>query len=58
MTEDQLAAIPVTDECLRVWEIISNAEASHMDPGCVNWVMIVRSLIAEIYRLKKSKRSV
>lgn len=45
-----MAAVPVTDKMLEAWSILADAHAPYMLPGEVNWVMIVRSLIAEIRR--------
>lgn len=50
--EDQNAPRRVTDELLASWSIMANAEEPHQQLGRVNWVMIVRSLIAEIMRLR------
>lgn len=49
---DQHAAIPVTDKMLKAWSLMADASAEYMRPGEANWVMMVRSLIAEISRLK------
>jgi hypothetical protein len=54
MMEDQTAPIIVTDELLSAWSVLADAEAPHMKLGGVNWVMIVRSLIAEIKILKST----
>lgn len=50
--EDQTASVIVTDELLAAWSVLADAEASHVKLGGINWVMIVRSLIAEIKILK------
>lgn len=52
MIEDQTAPVIVTDELLSAWSVMADAEAPYRKLGGVNWVMIVRSLIAEIKILK------
>jgi hypothetical protein len=54
MMEDQMAPVIVTDELLASWSILADAALPHMKPGGINWVMIVRSLIAEIKILKSA----
>jgi hypothetical protein len=51
-TEDQYAPCPVTDEMLKAWTMMADVQGP-LRPGAVNWVMMVRSLIAEIERLKR-----
>lgn len=52
MAENQMAPVIVTDELLAAWSMMADAEAPNMQLGRANWVMIVRSLIAEIRILK------
>lgn len=54
--EDQTAPVIVTDELLAAWSLMADAEEPYMHTrlGGVNWVMIVRSLIAEIKILKST----
>jgi hypothetical protein len=54
MTEDPNAPVIVTDELLAAWSIMVDAETQNMQLGGANWVMIVRSLIAEIKILKST----
>lgn len=56
MVEDQTAPVIVTDELLAAWSLMADAEEPYMHTrlGGVNWVMIVRSLIAEIKILKST----
>lgn len=49
---DQTAAVPVTDAMLAAWAMMADQVADHQRPGAANWVMIVRSLIAEVHRLR------
>lgn len=53
--EDQHAASPVTDAMLVAWTATADAHCSK--PGEVNWVWMVRSLIAEVYRLGRKNPS-
>lgn len=46
-------AVPVTAALLDAWLMMADAHASRMTLGAVNWVMMVRSLIAEVRRLEK-----
>ena len=55
--ENRMTPVIVTDEVLAAWAVLADAEASHMRLGGVNWVMIVRSLIAEIKVLKSVSAS-
>lgn len=50
--ENQMAPVIATDELLAAWAVLADAEVPNMKLGGVNWVMIVRSLIAEIKILK------
>lgn len=52
--EDQMAPVIVTDELLAAWSVLVDSQVPYMLPGYVNWVMIVRSLIAEIKILKST----
>lgn len=52
MAENQMAPVIVTDEMLAAWSLLTDAQVSKMRLGEINWVMIVRSLIAEIKILK------
>jgi hypothetical protein len=52
--DDQTAPVIVTDELLAAWSFLADEQARHLRPGDINWVMIVRSLIAEINILRTS----
>jgi hypothetical protein len=52
MREDQFAACPITGALLEAWAMTADAHEPLIRPGQVNWVMMVRSLIAEIHRLQ------
>lgn len=54
MMEDPQAPVAVTDELLAAWSSLADAAAPHMRLGGINWVMIVRSLIAEIETKRKA----
>lgn len=49
---DKFSARPVTDELLAAWLLTADDAVGQMRLGGANWVMIVRSLIAEVKRLK------
>jgi hypothetical protein len=58
MPYDQMAAKqPVTEQDLLVWNEIADANAPHIRPGNINWVMIVRSLVAEVRRLQPQREA-
>ena len=54
---DQYAARPVTDDYLASWMTSANAAVPFMRLGEFNWPMVVRSLIAEIERLRNEVAS-
>ena len=49
---DQFAARPINDEMLANWLWAADTLEAVMRPGDYNWPMVVRSLIAEIERLR------
>lgn len=51
--DEQFQARPVDDESMAVWEQSAAARIQHSRPGDMNWTMIVRSLIAEVRKLRK-----
>ncbi len=54
---DQYAARPVTDDYLASWMTSANAAVPLIRLGEFNWPMVVRSLIAEIERLRNEVAS-
>ncbi|MDE2101577.1 MAG: hypothetical protein KGL39_30305 [Patescibacteria group bacterium] len=52
MPDDQFAARPVTDVMLAAWRLQAEAEQTHLRPGSLNWIVMFRSLDAEITRLR------
>lgn len=52
--EDQTAPVPVTDRMLDAWIMMADDHVAFLRLGEVNWVMMVRSLVAEIRRLKST----
>lgn len=53
-----MAPVPVTDVLLKGWALMADLNAPHLKPGDVNWVMMVRSLMAENERLRTALRDV
>jgi hypothetical protein len=53
VNENQSAAVPVTDRLLETWSVIADTYEPRMRLGEVNWVMMVRSLIAEVHNLRR-----
>ena len=50
--DEQFHARPVDDASLDRWEEDATSSIRQMRPGGINWPMIVRSLIAEVRRLR------
>ena len=53
--DEQFEARAVDDVSMACWEESAGAEICRMVPGGVNWPMIVRSLIAEVRKLRNNK---
>ncbi len=50
--DDQFKARPVDEASIVCWEESATASIRRMVPGGMNWPMIVRSLIAEVRKLR------
>lgn len=58
MIGDQFEAkASVTDHDMMVWGALADSHKPLICPGHINWTMIVKSLIAEIKRLRGGKNA-
>jgi hypothetical protein len=55
--DKQFFARPVRDEDMIAWEKSATESIKRMIPGGVNWPMIVRSLIAEVRKLRHEQEA-
>jgi hypothetical protein len=53
--DEQFRAREVRDEDMACWEESAKAAIHFALPGGMNWTMIIRSLIAEVRRLRQEK---
>lgn len=51
--DKQLEPMPVTETTMELWEQMAISAFPGLLPGAINWPMIVRSLIAEVHRLRE-----